>query len=101
MDNLLDFEKILNAEHKEPKDKKCSIREKYNRRLRSLSHVIEEYVFSANERLENGGNIRNRDETEKILNKAKELQDLIPSHKEIDIQNVHISDELLQSLDIK
>lgn len=61
-----------------PKDLNRSIRDKYKRRLVNLALEIENYSYAANERLNNGGNIKNRKETEEILHKVKELQKLIP-----------------------
>lgn len=68
--------------NKEPEDKTRSIREKYNRRLFNLRLILKDYIIHANERLINGGNIRNREETEKILNKAQELKSILPILKD-------------------
>ena len=64
--------------NKTPKDIKRSIREKYKRRLNWLFHALDQYEIMAKERLQNGGNIINRKETEDILLKVSELKEMIP-----------------------
>lgn len=78
--------------NKEPKDKPRSIREKYNRRLFNLRLTLEDYITHANERLTNGGNIRNREETEKILNKVQELKSILPILKNNSIEIESLND---------
>lgn len=76
--NLEDVEELF--VNKEPKDLKRSIRNKYNRRLRYLAHTIDDYIFHAEQRLdkEKAGKIRNKNETEELLEKCKKLREIIP-----------------------
>lgn len=69
------------------KDVKRSIRNKYNIRLRNLHHILEQYLIHAEDRLNKSlaGNVRNREETEAIVEKSKELLELLPKPKEVEI----------------
>lgn len=66
--------------HKEPKDKKRSIRDKYKRRLKNLAFMLDEYIMHAEERLneKKAGKIRNKKETQELLQKCTELRKIIP-----------------------
>ncbi|WP_217542885.1 hypothetical protein [Vibrio metschnikovii] len=65
------------------KDEKRSIRDKYNRRLKHLYYALEQYLLFAEERLDESkaGKIRNKEETEDIVEKVKELLVLVPEPK--------------------
>lgn len=65
--------------HKEPKDKKRSIRDKYKRRLKNLAFMLDEYIMHAEERLneKKAGKIRNKKETQELLQKCTELRNII------------------------
>ncbi|UBB15425.1 hypothetical protein [Comamonas odontotermitis] len=67
-----------------PKDIKRSIRNKYKRRLRWLAHAVEQYGFAATERIENGGNIRDREDIEAILKAIEPLKKFLPKQDERD-----------------
>lgn len=62
----------------EPKDIKRSVRDRYKRRLQWLTHAVEQFEYSANERIKHGGNIKDRDEIEAILKVLDELKPLLP-----------------------
>jgi hypothetical protein len=63
-----------------PEDRKISIHNKYNRRLRRLSISIEEFLKLADMKLDRSlsGKIQNRAQIEQIAKKCRELATLIP-----------------------
>ncbi|MDP1767895.1 MAG: hypothetical protein Q8L74_03715 [Nitrospirota bacterium] len=69
----------------EPKNRKVSIHNKYKRRLRNLSHAIDQYLQMAEIKLDKSqsGSIHNRAEIEKIVDKTKELAAMLPSKSEL------------------
>lgn len=63
-----------------PKDIKRSIREKYKRRVKWLAHAVEQFEFAAKDRLEEGGKIRNRPQTEELLEATDNLKALLAKY---------------------
>lgn len=82
--------------YKEPKNKTRSIREKYRRRLDNMTLALNNYKYAANERLINGGNIRNRHETKIILEEVQKLINLLP--KKTDEPDIEGLNNILNSL---
>lgn len=74
----MDFPQDSIPEKKDPKDIKRSIYTKYKRRVEWTRHSLNTLIEYAELRLTEGGNIENRDETQKILEAAKTLQDCLP-----------------------
>lgn len=74
----MDITTLIQQDDSQPKDIKGSIRQKYKRRLVWLYHAIEQYEIVANDRIEKGGNIRDRDEIEVILELIKPLKERLP-----------------------
>ena len=63
----------------DPKDLKRSIRNKYNRRLRWLGEILDDFMHHAEERLdeERAGKIHNREETIELINECAKLREII------------------------
>ena len=63
------------------KDQKTSIRNKYNRRLRSLASTLDDFIYHAELRLDaqRAGKIHKRSETEQLLGHCKSLREAIPT----------------------
>lgn len=77
----------------EKKDIKRSVRDKYNRRLKWLSHAVVKFEYAAEERIKHGGNIRNREEIEAILKALETLKIYLPEKSGIDEEtNRRLSD---------
>jgi len=81
-----------------PKDLNRSIRDKYHRRVHNLLLSLKEYEIAANERLINGGKIRNREETKMILEKVKELKSILPNDEQKEDINITELNLLLDSI---
>jgi len=64
-----------------PKDKKRSVRDKYRRRLRWLASAVDQFEIAAQDRIEYGGNIRDRVELDAILEALKPLKELLPEER--------------------
>ena len=60
------------------KNEKISLRNKYKRRVEWLRLSISNYEYIAEQRLQNGGKIHDRDDIQKVLAKLKELKALLP-----------------------
>lgn len=69
----------------DPKNKKVSIHNKYKRRLKSLSFILTDFLFYAEQKLDRSqaGAIHHRADIEKIFEKSKELSELLPSIDEL------------------
>jgi len=74
----VNFSQDLMLDKKDPKDIKRSIYTKYKRRVEWTRHSLDTLIEHAQLRLTEGGNIENREETQKILEAAKTLQDCLP-----------------------
>ena len=68
----------------QPKNLNRSLRDKYNRRIKLLSHAVEQFEIAANDRLNIGGNIRNRSEIEAILAIVSTLKPHLPDTSSLD-----------------
>lgn len=70
----------------EPKNKRLSIHNKYKRRLKWLSHALDDFIQSAERKLDESiaGKIHKRNEIEAIVSKCKELAGIIPTPEELD-----------------
>ncbi|UBQ43356.1 hypothetical protein [Comamonas thiooxydans] len=64
----------------EIKDPKGSIRRKYQTRLRHLADTLDDFIFHAEQRLDEAraGKIHKRPETEQLLEKCKDLRAALP-----------------------
>ena len=64
----------------EPKNLKVSIHNKYKRRLKSLSRLLDDFIFHADQKLDRAitGNIHHREDIKKIVAKCRELAVLLP-----------------------
>ncbi|EOF8195031.1 TPA: hypothetical protein ACPY5Y_001570 [Yersinia enterocolitica] len=68
----------------QPKNLKKSINDKYNRRVKSLSRHLEDFIYHAEMKLDESisGRIYRRDEIESIVEKVKELVAILPVSNE-------------------
>lgn len=64
----------------QPKNLKKSINDKYNRRVKSLSRHLEDFIYHAEMKLDESvsGRIYRRSEIESIVEKVKELAAILP-----------------------
>jgi hypothetical protein len=85
----------------EPKDLKGSIRNKYKRRLKSLAHILDDFIYHAELRLDKSraGNIHKREETENLLRRCKDLREFIPITDDDELTD-QISRNICEFLDI-
>lgn len=68
----------------QPKNLKKSINDKYNRRVKSLSRHLEDFIYHAEMKLDESisGRIYRRSEIESIVEKVKELVAILPVSNE-------------------
>ncbi|MED8401141.1 hypothetical protein Q5515_09970 [Escherichia coli] len=68
----------------QPKNLKKSINDKYNRRVKSLSRHLEDFIYHAEMKLDESisGRIYRRSEIESIVEKVKELMAILPASDE-------------------
>ena len=68
----------------QPKNQKKSINDKYNRRVKSLSRHLEDFIYHAEMKLDESisGRIYRRSEIESIVEKVKELMAILPASDE-------------------
>lgn len=68
----------------QPKNLKKSINDKYNRRVKSLSRHLEDFIYHAEMKLDESisGRIYRRSEIESIVGKVKELVAILPVSNE-------------------
>lgn len=76
----------------QPKNLKKSINDKYNRRKKSLSRYLEDFIYHAEMKLGESipGKIYRRSEIESIVEKAKELMAILPTSNESSSNNLNI-----------
>ncbi len=63
---------------KEPKDINRSLRNKYNCSLKNLTRAVHNFENLTKERLDRGGNIRNRKGVVHLLEEVSKLKNLLP-----------------------
>jgi hypothetical protein len=73
--------------NKDPKDPKRSLRLKYNRRREYLRHILQQFIFFGEQRLDEdaNGKIQKREQVERLVKGAKELLKLFPPAKEMEL----------------
>ena len=63
-----------------PEDKKTSLRNRYKRKLKHLANTLDQFINLANQRLDEtqSGKIRRREEVQNLLEKCRDLRELLP-----------------------
>lgn len=85
--------------HDESKNLKKSIRDKYKRRIKWLADALDDLIEHAEYRLDESraGKIRNREETEDILSRAKTFREILPSSNDND-NDSQLNSDLIKNL---